>query len=322
MELDSKTTVFLFPGQGSQAVGMGQSLAARFPIAQATFQEADDILGFSLSRLMWEGPEANLNDTLNTQPALFVHSLAAYLVFAHLFPDFRPATVSGHSLGELSALTAAGALSFEDGLRLVRRRSELMKRAGERAPGRMAAILGLDIPALEKVCSQASRAEEVVQVANDNCPGQVVISGASAAVERAIEGAKAAGARRAIPLAVSIAAHSPLMADIQDEWNQAVEACPLADPSVPVIGNVRAQPMKSADELRADLKEQMQLRVRWTESVRVMLGMDAQTFVEVGSGSVLLGLVRRIAQSAGVEAASAYPLGEAGDFDVFMRESA
>lgn len=321
MNLDSKTTVFLFPGQGSQAVGMGRSLADRFPLAQRTFEEADDILGFPLSRLMWEGPDADLNDTLNTQPALFVHSLAAYRVFAHLFPDFMPAAVAGHSLGELSALAAAGALSFSDGLRLVRTRGELMKRAGERAPGKMAAILGLDLAALEQVCSQASRAGEVVQVANDNCPGQVVLSGATAAVERAIEGAKAAGAKRAIPLAVSIAAHSPLMGSIQREWDAAVEACPLRPPLTPVIGNVHAKPLKSAEEARADLKAQMQSRVRWTESVGEMLRMGAQVFVEGGSGSVLLGLVRRIAQSAGVEGASLYPLGEASDFDILLQAS-
>ena len=220
---------------------------------------------------MWDGPDADLNDTVNTQPALYVHSVAARRVFSHLYPDFVPASVAGHSLGELSALTAAGALPFADGLRLVRMRGELMKRAGEQSPGGMAAILGLDIPTLEKVCAEASTADEIVQVANDNCPGQVVISGAKAAVERAIAGAKAAGAKRGIPLAVSIAAHSPLMASIQDEWNQAVDACDMTDPIIPVIGNVHAQPMTTADELRADIKAQMGSRVRWTELVGVML---------------------------------------------------
>ncbi|MBN1452666.1 MAG: ACP S-malonyltransferase [Anaerolineales bacterium] len=318
MKLDPNTTAFVFPGQGSQATGMGHDLAVYYPLAMQTFEEADNVLGFALSRLMWDGPEADLNDTLNTQPALYVHSVAAQRVFSHLYPEFQPASVAGHSLGELSALTAAGALTFTDGLRLVRMRGELMKRAGELSPGGMAAILGLGIPALEKVCAQASTADEIVQVANDNCPGQVVISGAKAAVARAIEGAKAAGAKRAIPLSVSIAAHSPLMTSIQDEWNAAVDACAITDPVIPVIGNVHAQPMTSADELRADIKAQMGSRVRWTESMQRMLGSGTQAFVEVGSGSVLLGLIRRIAQSLQEDlTVSGYPLGNSEDFEIF-----
>lgn len=318
MKLDPKTTAFVFPGQGSQTVGMGHDLAEYYPLAMQIFEEADSILGFALSRLMWEGPEADLNDTLNTQPALFVHSLAAQRVFLHLYPSFQPATVAGHSLGELSALTAAGALSFSDGLRLVRTRGELMKRAGEISPGGMAAILGLVIPALEKVCMEASAEGEIVQVANDNCPGQVVISGAKAAVARAIEGAKAAGAKRGMLLAVSIAAHSPLMASIQDEWDAAVDACPMNDPVIPVIGNVHARLMTTTDELRADIKAQMGSRVRWTESVQLMLGSGTQAFVEVGSGSVLLGLIRRVTQSLQKDLPVLYyPLGNPGDLEVF-----
>ena len=309
MKLDPKTTAFVFPGQGSQTVEMGKDLASEYPQAKQTFEEADDILGFQLSHLMWEGPEEELNDTINTQPALYLHSVAAQRIFSHLYPDFKPASVAGHSLGELSALSAAGALSFTDGLRLVRKRGELMKRAGEIAPGGMAAILALDIPTLEKVCADASTVDEIVQVANDNCPGQVVISGAKAAVERAIAGAKAAGAKRGIPLAVSIAAHSPLMASIQDEWNEAVDACDMHEPEIPVIGNVHARPMTSAGELRDDIKAQMDSRVRWTESVREMLKSGTQAFVEVGSGNVLIGLIRRIDSSV-----TGYPLGTLGDF--------
>ncbi len=192
MTLDFKITAFLFPGQGSQVVGMGRDLAAAYPLAKQTFDEADELLGFSLSKLMWDGTADELNDTINTQPALYVHSLAAWRVLSLRFPDLAPAALAGHSLGELSALAASGALAFADGLRLVRTRGQLMKRAGELAPGGMAAILNLDIPTLEKVCSEASRAGEPVQVANDNCPGQVVISGAKPAVERAMELAKAA----------------------------------------------------------------------------------------------------------------------------------
>lgn len=313
MKLDFGTTALVFPGQGSQAIGMGRELAARFPLAQATFAEADDLLGFALSRLMWEGPEAELNDTLNTQPALYVHSAAALRVLAERYPDLRPAAVAGHSLGELSALTAAGALPFADGLRLVRRRGELMKRAGEISPGGMAAVLGLDISTLEQICARASADGEIVQVANDNCPGQVVISGARAAIERALELAREAGAKRAIPLAVSIAAHSPLMAPAQQEFNVAVQQAHIGDALVPVIGNVHAQPMTGATELRADLQAQLTSRVRWSESVQFMLGQGVQTFVEVGSGSVLLGLIRRIApQKTGL------PLGVPRDFDALQ----
>lgn len=309
MKLDPKTTAFVFPGQGSQAVGMGKALAEEYADAKQLFDEADAILGFSLSNLMFSGPDTDLNDTVNTQPALFLHSIASFQTFSRLFPDFEPASVAGHSLGELSALTAAGALSFADGLRLVRKRGELMKRAGELAPGGMAAILGLDIPTLDKVCAEASTDGELVQVANDNCPGQVVISGAKAAVERAMAGAKAAGAKRAMPLAVSIAAHSPLMASIQEEWNQAVDAVSMNAPKIFVIGNVHASVLKTADEARTDIKAQMQSRVRWTDSVKAMSNMGITSFVEVGTGSVLGGLVKRIASEA-----LTYPLGNPQDF--------
>ena len=294
MKLNLKSTAFVFPGQGSQAVGMGKELAEKYPIAKETFEEADSILGFSISQLMWNGPAEELNETVNTQPALYIHSIAAWRTFTHLYADLKPATVAGHSLGELSAITAAGVLSFSDGVRLVRRRGELMKRAGELNPGGMAAILNLEIAALDQVCDQASKNGEVVQVANDNCPGQVVISGHKPALERAMEGAKAAGAKRALLLQVSIAAHSPLMDSIQAEWNEAVDACAFETPVIPVVGNVHAKPMLTADELRADIKSQMQSRVRWTESVQLMIANGIRTYVEAGSGEVLLGLIKRI----------------------------
>ena len=292
--MDFKTTAFIFPGQGSQSVGMGRELAAQFPAAKQTFDEADSLLGFSLSNLMWDGPVGELNETVNTQPALYVHSLAAWRVLSLRQPDLKPAALAGHSLGELSALAASGALSFSDGLRLVRTRGELMKRAGELSPGSMAAILNLDIPALDKVCAEASREGETVQVANDNCLGQVVISGAKPAVERAMELAKAAGAKRALPLAVSIAAHSKLMASIQSEWDAAVQSVAMGDATAPIWGNVSARALISAADLRADISAQMQSRVRWSESVQGMIRSGIRHFVEVGSGSVLGGLVKRI----------------------------
>ena len=297
MKLNPQSTAFIFPGQGSQTVGMGRDLAAGYPVAKQTFDEADSILGFFLSKLMWEGPAEELNETVNTQPALYLHSIAAYRTFSSL-STLQPAAVAGHSLGELSALTASGALSFADGLRLVRTRGELMKRAGDLNPGGMAAIVGVDIPTLDKVCAEASTVDEIVQVANDNCPGQVVISGHKPALERAMAGAKAAGAKRALPLPVSIAAHSPLMDSIQQEWNAAVDACAINDAVILVMGNVHANLIRTADELRADIKAQMQSRVRWTESVQGMSGNGIQTYVEVGSGTVLLGLIKRIDSSA------------------------
>ena len=294
MTLNPQETAFLFPGQGSQALGMGKELANAYAVARETFEEADDILGFSLSAIMWGEDEDSLNDTLNTQPALFVHSFAAWRVFNEYAPEFRPATVAGHSLGELSALAVAGAISFEQGLRLVRRRGELMQRAGEIAPGGMAAILGLDIPNLEKVCADASAGDDVVEVANDNCPGQVVISGAKPALERALALATEAGARRAVPLAVSIAAHSPLMAVVQTEFAAAVADAKITESGIPVVGNVTASELKTVAEIEADLRAQLTSRVRWTESVQSMLARGITTFVEVGSGNVLSGLLRRI----------------------------
>ena len=313
MKLDSKTTAFVFPGQGSQTVGMGRELAIQYPIAKQTFEEADGILGFDLSKTMWEGPVDDLNDTINTQPALFIHSMAAFRVFSQIYPIFKPAAVAGHSLGELSALTAAGALTFDAGLRLVRKRGELMKQAGEKNPGSMAAVLNLDIPVLEKVCVEASTSGEPVQVANDNCPGQVVISGSKAAVERAMAGAKAAGAKRAIPLAVSIAAHSKLMASIQGEWNEAVGGAEIKDPSIEIIGNVNAGSMRIADELCTDIQSQMQSRVRWTETIQLLTKHGVTTFVEVGPGNVLLGLIRRIDP-----ATSGFSLGNPVDFEALV----
>lgn len=310
MVLDPTKTAFIFPGQGSQKVGMGKELAAAFPEALRVFEEADKQFGFSLSKLSWDGPDAELNDTVNTQPALLVHSVAALRVFEKLHPAFIPAYVAGHSLGELSAAVAAGALDYAAALTLVRRRGELMKRAGEQSPGGMAAVLGLDIETLDKVCFAASTAGEVVQVANDNCPGQVVISGHSGAVTRAMEAAKAAGAKRALPLAVSIAAHSPLMASAQEDFRKAVDEAFIMDPQIPMIGNVGADEIKLAEALHRDLNGQLTARVRWTDSIRAMRKAGVTTFIELGSGSVLTGLLKRID-----EGAVGYALGAPEDFE-------
>lgn len=300
---------FLFPGQGSQSVGMGQDLARSFSIAREIYSRADEILGFSISKLSWEGPEEHLNDTINTQPALMVHSVAALRVFQDMYPDLQPVLVAGHSMGQLSALVAAQTLSFEHALRLVRTRGELMKAAGENSPGGMAAILGLDIETLEEICASATQGLESVQVANDNCPGQVVISGATPALERAMKLANAAGARRAVPLAVSIAAHSPLMSHSQTAFNLAVDSAPLADPQIPIVGNVTARPLASAAQIRGDLQAQLTSRVRWTESIQHMLAEGVTKYLEIGSGAVLTGLLKRIDRQV-----TGIPLGAPADF--------
>lgn len=310
MPHDPNCTAFLFPGQGSQAIGMGKELAEAFPVARQVFNEADGILSFKLSKLVWDGPEDELNDTVNTQPALFVHSVAVLRVIQQIHPDLKSTFVAGHSMGELSALVASSALDFPHALRLVRARGQLMKRAGEISPGGMAAILGLDIPVLENICIKASSPTEPVQVANDNCPGQVVISGSAPALERALFLAEQAGARHAVRLAVSIAAHSPLMAHAQNAFNQAVTEAPIIDPEIPLIGNVTATPLYQASQIRSDLQAQLNSRVRWTESIQFMLAQGVTTFFEIGNNSVLTGLLKRIDRQA-----QGFSLGTPEDFE-------
>jgi [acyl-carrier-protein] S-malonyltransferase len=304
---------FLFPGQGSQSVGMGKSLALSYPAANEIFKQADEILGFPLSQMAWEGPEDCLNDTINTQPALFTHSIAVLRVIQSLNIDLNPSFLAGHSMGELSALVAGGAVSFSDGLRLVRIRGELMKRAGDLSPGGMAAILGLEIPQIEQLCSDASTSSEIVQVANDNCPGQVVISGSNAALDRVQKLLEQAGARRVIRLAVSIAAHSPYMSTSQQDFNQAIASTLIRNPLVPIISNVSATPLLVSDEIKNDLQNQLTHRVRWTESIKYLISEGIAEFFEVGNGSVLSGLVKRIDR-----AAAAMPLGSTVDFQHFV----
>jgi [acyl-carrier-protein] S-malonyltransferase len=297
--LDPKKTAFVFPGQGSQFVGMGKTLAAASPAAKALFVEADESLQVNLSALCWDGPEAELNDTYNTQSALFVHSMAAMAAFAEKVGDFAPAYVAGHSLGEISALVAADALNFVDGLGLVRERGRLMKQAGTTSPGGMAAILNLDAGPLAEVCAEASAATgKIVQVANDNCPGQVVISGDTVALEKAMELAKAKGAKRALRLPVSIAAHSPLMQSIIPEYDNYVQGLPLIEPLLPIVGNASARPLTDIDSLRVELVGQLTTSVRWTETIRFLVEQGVTTFIEFGPKDVLTGLLKRIAPEA------------------------
>ena len=308
MILSGKDFSILFPGQGSQFVGMAKSLAAMNKIASDLFDEANDLLNYDIANLMWNGPVEVLNETNHTQPALFIHSMVSFRVFQQMYPDVKPAFLAGHSLGQLSAVSASGALSFADGLKLVQLRGDLMKTAGEINPGGMAAILGLDIPSLDKVCSEASNINEIVHVANDNCPGQVVISGNKDALARAVIGAKEAGAKRALPLAVSIAAHSPLMMSIQAEWDEAVNNSLIQKPMIPIIGNVLAVSLDTPEAIILDIQKQMQSRVRWTETIKEISSHEINIFLEVGAGSVLSGLVKRI-----IEGAVTIPLGTAED---------
>lgn len=302
---------FVFPGQGSQAAGMGRDVAEAFPVARDTFAEADDLLGFNLSALCFNGPDDALAQTDVTQPALFVTSLAILRALRSLVPEAQPACGAGHSLGEITALAAAGALSFSDGLRLVRERGRLMRAAGETNPGAMAALLGLDAPAVRDVCAAVSaETGGVLVLANDNCPGQIVISGDVAAVDAGIARAKEAGAKRAVKLNVSIASHSPLMAEASRAFAGALAETPFDEPDYPVYANVTAAPVSGPDAIREELTVQLTRSVRWTESVQAMIGAGARTFVEIGSKDVLTNLLKRIDGTAvGVNLSTAEALG-------------
>lgn len=279
---------------------MGADLVAAFPQAQQVFAQADAVLGFPLSELCFHGPDEDLTDTYNTQPALYVMGMALTRILEEACgTEVRPLCMAGHSLGELTALAAAGAMSFEDGLRLVRERGRLMQEASVRAPGAMAAVLGLETEVIAAICAEVSaRTGRVLVIANDNCPGQLVISGDRMAVEEAIPLAEARGARRVVPLAVSVASHSPLMTVITGDFQQALAATPFQTPRVPVIGNVNATPLQSPEGIRAELSAQLTSTVRWTESVQTMRALGVKTFIELGPKDVLSGLVKRIAREA------------------------
>lgn len=276
---------------------MGQALAQHYPAARQIFEQADQELGFALSQLCFAGPEADLNDTINTQAAIYTTSLAALAALRAAGYEVRPHYVAGHSLGEYSAYVAAGVLSFEAGLRLVRERGRLMKKAGELNPGSMAAILKLEDDEVAKICQHAStEGQGSLQVANYNSPGQLVISGHNAAVERGIELALAAKARRAVKLPVSIAAHSELMRVVADEFRVAINQTALNLPEIPIVANITAKPLDSLETIRAEMEGQLTSSVRWTDSVLWMVKHGVTRFIEIGPKDVLAGLIKRISK--------------------------
>jgi [acyl-carrier-protein] S-malonyltransferase len=292
---DLSITAFLFPGQGSQVVGMAADVAHAYPEAAAILEQADQILGLPFSKLMAEGPADQLDDTVNTQPALYIASIAILRALEAKHGALTPVGAAGHSLGELTALTAAGALPFADGVKLVRERARLMKEAGQAHPGAMAALLGPTVAEAESICAAArSETGQPLVVANDNCPGQVVISGDSSALERGLEIAKERGVKRALKLAVSVAAHSPLMQQASLGFNTALASTPFIAPRYPVISNALVQPLRTIEEIRQALSLQLTSPVRWTECVRTLNGLGATKFVEIGSKDVLTGLLKRI----------------------------
>jgi [acyl-carrier-protein] S-malonyltransferase len=288
---------FLCPGQGAQKVGMGRALAEAFPEARSVFEEAFALLGEEFGRVVWEGPEELLRQTRNTQPALLTHSVAAIRVLEAR--GVRAAYAAGHSLGEYSAHVAAGSLEFTDALRVVRRRGELMQEAGEARPGTMAAVVGLPLAEIQRICREMSDASDAeIVAANLNSPVQTVISGDVEAVERAIEAVKKAGARLAVRLEVSGAFHSPLMAPAAERLARVLSHVPFRDARFPVIANATAAPVQAADEIRAALEAQLLAPVRWEESMRRLLADGVSAFVEVGTGKVLRGLLKAIDSSA------------------------
>ncbi len=279
----------VFPGQGSQYVGMGQDLVAEYPAARDTFAQADAVLGLSLSSLCFAGPDAVLTDTVNTQPALLTHSIATLRVLTSLRPDIVPAFTAGHSVGEIAALVAADSIEFPDALKLIRERGRVMKAAGDTTPGVMAAVIGMDQSALEEVCHATG-----VQIANYNAPGQIVISGAKAEMDRALTLAKERGARRTVPLAVSIASHSRWMEGAAREFAVAVAGTPIRTPRLPVISNVTARPLGDDQDVRRELVAQLTSSVQWIRSVEYMIAQGVTSVLEIGPKDVLAGLNRRI----------------------------
>lgn len=284
------TIAFVFPGQGAQYVGMGKELAGAYPEARAAFTTASTVLGFDLTRLAWEGPDDQLKHTENAQPAILTASLASLEVIRARIP--APAITAGLSLGEYTSLVCAGALEFPDAVRVVRRRGEYMADAASGIKTAMAALMGIDGPTVERICAEA-RAHGVVEPANFNSPGQIVIGGEAEAVDHAIQLAKAAGAKRAVKLAVSAPFHTSLMRSVADRFAAVLEQVTISGARIPVVSNVTAQPVRQGDEIRKLLIAQVASPVRWEQSVQTMAGRGVTTFVELGPGTTLSGLIRK-----------------------------
>lgn len=291
------TYAFIFPGQGSQSVGMGQDLAAASDIARETLEQADTILDMPLTRLCFEGPEDELSDTYNSQVAIFTVSIAAIRTLEHQAQDedvvLAPMMVAGHSLGQITALVAAGVLDFAAALKLVRQRGRLMKEAGEEHPGGMIAVLGMDEDVLAKLVDDAAQGQALT-IANRNCPGQIVISGEVAALDRFTDLAKDAGARRIARLPISIASHSSLMEDAARQLNEIFDQIVFHDPAMPVIANSTGKRLNTGADIREEMRNHVVNGVDWTGTIQTMIANDITTFVEIGHGSVLAGLNRRI----------------------------
>lgn len=294
---------FVFPGQGAQFTGMGKDLYENNQVAKDLFDKANEILGFNITDIMFEGSDEELKQTKVTQPAVFLHSVISALCMGD---DFKPEMTAGHSLGEFSALVAAGALSFEDGLKLVYKRALAMQKACEAAPSTMAAIIALPDATIEEVCAEVSKPGNIVVAANYNCPGQVVISGNIEAVNEACEKLKAAGAKRALPLKVGGAFHSPLMQPAKEELESAIKATEFHTPKCPVYQNVDAKPHTDPEEIKKNLIAQLTAPVRWTNEVQNMIADGATDFTECGPGKVLQGMIVKIAK--GNDAVTAHGL--------------
>lgn len=282
---------FVFPGQGAQFVGMGKDLYENNALAKDLFEKANDILGYRITDIMFEGTDEELRQTKVTQPAVFLHSVISALCMGD---KFQPEMVAGHSLGEFSALVAAGALTFEDGLKLVYARAMAMQKACEMKPSTMAAIIGLDDDKIEEICQNISAEGEVVVAANFNCPGQVVISGSVEGINKACEQLKAAGAKRALPLKVGGAFHSPFMEPARMELEEAINSTEFHAPKCAIYQNVDALPHSNPEEIKANLIAQLTASVRWTQTVQNMLADGADEFTECGPGAVLQGLIKKI----------------------------